>query len=728
MLGFTVKSPFFMYSPFVISEFKTGLFTYLEPWISPRDSFSDSKNVFVNRGIILSREGLQPLSHRFFSIRAISSSSSFQLNVPKHLPNSLEIYSSSFLYKQDQNGNFYKDQGSENLSISLDDSNLLSITFPSQAKREFFISYTKLGTPIRAIIPFSDQDSETFGHLLVDDFGLCLYANGFRVPNLFVDQLAFLFQSNNKDFSFNIPWRYSLDSLSLVFNINDTVTILRYENGFTPTGPIQNISFNSITQTVSGTLKSTPSNKDFIRFSLFPDAIFPHNANQLISWDSSRNIIVLSNGLDRLLFFDISTQTLSKPFLPITENALLSSTNQIASAKQVKFYKNRLLLLDVVIENAQNQNGRWKQSIRWSAPFLDQLSIFSYWNFVSDKPFGGEYSPDTQSNVLACGEIRDQLVVWFSEDVYSLSFTGISQNPFVFNKINNSKYASCPFSATNLDTSTQIIGSRGYLQSDGNSVSRLDLSIPDFYKNIDFSNRNKIQSFRFSGEDNRICSIFPSFSSPSGECDSMLVYNFVENTFSEYSWSVPTISCLGLIHSEFVTLWGSMHNVPFHSAKKSFSQYYFNSSSRIPVAGGMFGEIYSIQGDSDWNIHSQSFQSINWNFRSCRLGPFIQQGLTSSFGFLDIYFEGFGENSPCNIILDIFSDGRLNPTKTIAFNLKAPKKVHSFHRIQLQVSAQFIELKFTRDASFDTSSPLKLLGLILWAEPGGDIRNIPRLL
>lgn len=717
-----------MYSPFVISEFKTGLFTYLEPWISPRDSFSEAQNVFVNRGVVFSREGLEPLSHRFYSIRETSTTNSLQVSLPTHIPNSVEIYSKDFLYVQNSDGSFSLSIGNEKLSITLDSSNLLSITFPSQANRELFISYAASGSPIRAIIPFADQDSDTYGHLLVDDIGLCLYSNGFRRSNLFVDQLAFLFQPNITNFSFSIPWQFDLSSLSLSFYVNGVETTLPYNNGFTPEGPVKDIDFNETKKTVSGSLLSPASANDSIRFSLFPSKIFDHNPKQLISWDSSRNIVVLSNGVDRLVFFDISSQTLSKPFLPITESALFSATNQIASAKQVKFYKNRLLLLNLQIENAEGQNGRWKQSIRWSAPFLDQKTIFSYWNFVSDKSYGGEYSPDTQSQAIACGEIRDKLVVWFSEDVYSMSFTGVAQNPFVFNKINNSKYSSCPFSSTNLDTSTQIIGSKGYLQSDGNSVSRLDLAIPDFYQKIDFSHSSKVQSFRFSGEDNRVCSIFPSFFSPDGECDSMLVYNFVENTFSEYHWSSPKISCLGHVHSEYVTLWSAMKNVPLGSATRSFSSYYFNSATRMPVAGGMSGELYSIQGNSDWDISSKSYQNINWNFKTCRLGPFIQQGLASSFGFLDIYFEGFGNNSPCSVLLEIFSDGRSSPSKTIQFQLAAPQKVQTFHRIQLQISAQFIELKFSRDPSSDSSSPLKLLGLILWAEPGGDIRNIPRLL
>lgn len=719
-----------MYSPFVISEFKTGLFTYLEPWISPRDSFSEAKNVFVNRGNVFSREGLEEISRRFFVARGVSTGASLVIPLSNPLPGSIEILAPQAFYKQNPDGSFRQVSGSETLIPTLNpQTGALTLTFPTAASREVFVSYSRPSTPIRAIIPFIDQNSESYGHLLVDDLGLCLFVNGQRVPGIYVDQLGVLLKAKQRNFTFSVPWEADLTTLSVTAQIAGRVTTLVYNNGFTPSGDIQALTYNATQKTISGTLSRDPVDGDWVRFRLFPTALF-HGPQNLVSWDTSRNVIVMSNGQDRVVFFDISKRTLSKPFLPITEAALWAGTNQIARAQQVKFYKNRLLLLDVEIENAGGQNGRWKQSVRWSTPFLDPSTLFSHWNFVADKPYGGEYSPDTNSTVISCGEVRDKLIVWYSEDVYVMEPTGIAQNPFVFNKINHSKFSTCPFSATALDTTTQIFGSRGYLQSDGNSVSRLDLPIPDFYEKIDFLFNRRIQSYRFSGEDNRICTIFPSYASPNGECDSMLVYNFIENTFSEYSWGQPKLSCLSSIHAERVVTWGSMKNVLFRPTTANFPFISFASrvSERIPVAGGMLGEVYALRGHVDGNAQQPIGTPIDWSFKTCRLGPFIQEGTASVFGFIDIYFEGFGERLPCFVTLEIYTDGKPLPTKTTSFELRAPAKEQTFFRVQLQVSAQFIELRFMRDASFPNPSPLKLLGLILWAEAGGEIRNIGKLL
>jgi len=49
------------YQPFLISEFKTGLFNYLQPWIRPIDAFDPLQNAFIYRGVVQKRKGYYPL-------------------------------------------------------------------------------------------------------------------------------------------------------------------------------------------------------------------------------------------------------------------------------------------------------------------------------------------------------------------------------------------------------------------------------------------------------------------------------------------------------------------------------------------------------------------------------------------------------------------------------------------------------------------------------------------
>lgn len=717
-----------MFAPFLISEFKTGLFSYLQPWMSPRDSFSESENVYVNRGCVFSREGLELLNRRYTAIYVDTVSQTYSMTLPDIAPNTIEIDGGAYKYSQKSDGTFQRVSGTETLTIGFNPhTKVLAITFSSSVSRQFFVSFCEIGKPIRAIIPFADQESQGYGHILVDDDGLCVFFNGQRAPNTRVDQLGAMFKDKQTTFSFTIPWEFHANTLKATFAIHGNKTEIAYNNGFAPKGDVSAITYNTVTKVVSGTLAKGAKPGDHVRFSLLPTSTLK-GAGGLVSWDASRNYVAISNRVDRILFFNIANRTLSRPFMPIVEEALWRGENQIRRAGVVKFYKNRLLLLDTEIENAAGQNGRWQQSVRWSAPFLQQGSIYSHWNFVADRNYGGEYSPDTNAIAIGCGPVRDKMVVWYTEDVYAMEPTGISQAAFVFNKINSSKFATCPFSVTDLDTTTQIFGSRGYLQSDGVSVSRIDLSVPDYYERIDFGRRDRISSFRFSGEDNRICTLYPSYRSPDGECDRMLVYNFVEETFSEYVWGRPTLSCLGAVRAEKLRVWAEMKNYKFtpETAGFTFSSFASRTSERIPVAGGMHGELYALRGETDWNPDTGEDESIQWSFKTCRFGPYIDQGLNSFFGYIDFYFEGFG--APTGVIMDIYVDGHILPSKTVDFFLEAPLKVQTFRRVHLQVTGQFIELRIRSNASLKYKNRLKLLGLILWAEEAGEIRDVRALI
>lgn len=48
------------FQPFLISEFKAGIQTYLQPWVRSRDAFSPLVNAYVYRGVVQKRTGYSP--------------------------------------------------------------------------------------------------------------------------------------------------------------------------------------------------------------------------------------------------------------------------------------------------------------------------------------------------------------------------------------------------------------------------------------------------------------------------------------------------------------------------------------------------------------------------------------------------------------------------------------------------------------------------------------------
>lgn len=50
--------------PFLISEFETGLSSYLQPWIRPRDAFEPLENAYTYRGVLNKRNGSVPFGNQ----------------------------------------------------------------------------------------------------------------------------------------------------------------------------------------------------------------------------------------------------------------------------------------------------------------------------------------------------------------------------------------------------------------------------------------------------------------------------------------------------------------------------------------------------------------------------------------------------------------------------------------------------------------------------------------
>lgn len=717
-----------MPQPFLISSFSHGLFQYYSPWLAPKDAFTDSQNVTIQQGFITVRDGLVLWNDFFTSIAKGSDSTQLNVPLPDFKPLSIQIFVNNTTYKQDKNGKFYLARGGEKLQATLN-GNTVQITFPNSSYRAVFVSYTPTRlSPIRSIANFETQLPRNLGTLVFNDTDMCCFLNGDRAPNVFIKQYIRITKDDSgkvkQNYQVQIPFNFNPDTFVLSVRDNNTIYKSQYFGGFKPSGPIQNVSLNNGALNVQLNKALDPF-ADRIFYSAIPDSLLS-NSNSAMSWDSSREFIAFTNNKDPITFFNIDELTVSRPHMPITTEAFNKDFNQIRTAKALKFFKNRLLLIAPTIYGTQSaQDGYWAQSVRWSSLYLDQLSDNSYWNFVADQyGYGGEFSPDTNEEIIGCGNVRDKLVLWFSESSYAMAPTSAHQAPFSIYKINSSLYSACTHSVTNTNTHTQILGQYGYIQSDGNASERFDLDISETIKNINFDLHYKVSAHVFSDENYLIILLFPSKNPPSSEPNSAIVYNILDKSFTTLFFPTTQVSAMGSAKSSSKTIWADMRNVPFTPAlaNRSFASYQHYSSTKYPVAGAIDGAIYAFSDlPTDFHAPTQSITAIPWFFKTARFSPFIQEGVSFTLNFIDIYFEGQGR--PLDIIIDIFINGRSSPAKSLYVSLLADNNHQTFKRINVQTSAFFIEFVFKNNPSQVRPPKLKILGIILWAEEAGEIKD-----
>lgn len=73
--------------------------------------------------------------------------------------------------------------------------------------------------------------------------------------------------------------------------------------------------------------------------------------------------------------------------------------------------------------------------------------------------------------------------------------------------------------------------------------------------------------------------------------------------------------------------------------------------------------------------------------------------------------------------MDVFVNGQRSPAKSIEFSLFAEDKAQTFKRVLVQMTGFFIEFKFRNNPSQPLSPKLKIIGMILWADPAGDVKD-----
>lgn len=714
-----------MPTPFIISSFKSGLFSYYNPWIAPEDSLTEASNILVSNGVIKNRSGLQYYNSFFVSDFLITSSNSISHNVNAFKQNSIEVSTDDCTYRQNNSGQFYRASGNETLTITLDANNVLDINIASpENDKHIYVSYVpEKNKPLRGLIHFEDPNSNDSGLIVVNDDSACVFINGERL-NSFKARNHAPIAVTQATMSFKIPFEFVPNSL-VVHGVNRGQPFsVKYNNGFPHNQTFNNASLDITTRTVSLNFFSGINQAtDYIQFSAMPSQVFNGIGNH-ISHSISKNIVAITNAVDPIFCFDIDTKTFFWPVLPITEDALKNGINQIKTAAFLRFFNNRLILLSPTIENAGGQDGPWHQSVRWSAQFLNDYGQHSPFNFTADTPgYGGEFSPDTNEEIVACSPVRDKLIAWFSTSSYSLSPTNDIALPFIFTKINASQHADCPASTSETDEHTQILGQTGYIQSNGLSVERIALKILGFTEKINFTLRKKIASHRHTGIDNFIYTVYPSISSQNVECDSALAFNYVEDSFSFLEFNAVKITSLASHKISKHVPWGSMRHVLFNpiDAGMAFSVFAHFTYSYSLLLGSTDGDIFFNSGSSDTFEPDGPEFPIQWKFKTSRLAPFLEKGRSSYFPYIDLYFEGYGEETP--IRLNVFVNGRTKPSTTIEFDLNADSGSQTFKRIALNVTATFIELQFQNDTSFQKQAPLKLLGFILWADPADDITD-----
>lgn len=188
---------------------------------------------------------------------------------------------------------------------------------------------------------------------------------------------------------------------------------------------------------------------------------------------------------------------------------------------------------------------------------------------------------------------RDDLIIFTEASTWVLKYTGHDTTPFALEKIDESRGCEAQFSAITYLNRTSAASPRGLIITDGYRVERQDNDIPDFsFNEIDGANF----SLCFAGSvdtDRDHYLIYP----PPNKNQSLriLVTNYDEDNYSIYRFP---LSCMGTYTSVFDITWDDLLIYPnwaaFASVYGDWNSFAYTAGAPFSIGGGHKGEIWRL--------------------------------------------------------------------------------------------------------------------------------------
>lgn len=339
------------------------------------------------------------------------------------------------------------------------------------------------------------------------------------------------------------------------------------------------------------------------------------------------NGLPLTGGLNGIRYYEepatgpINTTTALTPSL--------GGTRSLYGAKLIFCIKERLVLLNTYEFDGVLTTTNYPQRARWC-----QAQTPSNWNDVT--PGGGGYvDAPTGDQIVSARALQDQIIVFFTDSVWTLKPISDPAAPFLWVKLNDFRACDGKMASVGFDRYSMALGIRGITASDGVDTQRIDNRIRDFISdeiNVDYF--SKVFAER-SFQNRRTWILYPEIESD--ENSSALIFDEESNAFTTYSINM---NCLG-IGSIGVDL--ALND--FTAAKdldlalEDFSfetlvSYFWQGKDEIFLGGDIIGNIYTMEtegSDDDTDI-SSVLVTAGWN-------PYQAQGIEAQLNYLDLYVD-----------------------------------------------------------------------------------------
>jgi len=480
-----------------------------------------------------------------------------------------------------------------------------------------------------------------------------------------------------------------------------------------------------------------------------PGDYFTGDNTQFFNWtnwrpsDDFTGHLYVTNNKDRVTLYDGTN--LSRPAFGITVANVESFTNDITTTLDIKVYQQRLLFIRPTKVAKAFSDSQFVFYNRAFDPDALRAGTYTPFDFAQDiSGHGGAISAPTGDWIQSAEFLRDAIVFFFTDSTWLFRFTGNQFDPFRFIQINNSRSCNAPYGSVNYDASCTAMGSKGLVDCDGVNVDRYDFEVIDLWEDINQERFFMCFSQRFDSL-NQTWMLYPSESKDNQTSDSVMVYNFLEETWAIFKPNLGnlvqtptlpnTLSCIGLGFTTKDLVWTDFApGGAFGALGLNWSQANFawnanltQNLSPLLLGGDQNGFVYELNVGPTDNAGPAQALPIITSVKTKQYNPYVQEGMKARFGYLDVYYE---VNAEVQVVFNFFLNGSDKEIQTniLTFDSTNPDMDFAWKRIYINLTGQFIQWEISTHLGdtpitgvpiYNTAGTFKILGQILYASPAG---------
>ena len=274
---------------------------------------------------------------------------------------------------------------------------------------------------------------------------------------------------------------------------------------------------------------------------------------------------------------------------------------------------------------------------------LDQTQIDNCFFEASGK--GGYTDAPTSQAIVTVQFVKDRLIVYFESSTFELVYTGAPDQPFIWQKIDNTLGAESTFSEVPFDDVVVGIGANGIHACNGATVVRIDDKIPDVVFDAVNVNSNQVEALSsITGIRDyfkeHVYWTFPVLHDTGNFPNRILVYDYKYKNWAFYDDSYTAFGyhdrITGLIWANWTPEWAAQNNTWAYQEKLTHH--------RGIIAGNQQGFVVLINQDADLSpvlsvtdLVNNTITCINHNLS---VGDFVRiSGCVGSTNLNDITLQ-----------------------------------------------------------------------------------------